>query len=183
LAKNMVEAGVRIIQLRIKDEPESTIIDIAKKVRRVIPKGTLFIVNDSPDIAIQSEADGVHLGQSDMSFNEAREILGPNMIIGLSTHNPNQTKVACELGPNYIGVGPVFKTPTKKIADPPLGIDKMEEMLSLSTVPAVVLGGIDHSNIQSVVDAGAKNICAVRCINQSANPLNDLKKIIDVVEN
>ncbi|MBN2343440.1 MAG: thiamine phosphate synthase [Deltaproteobacteria bacterium] len=183
LARIMVEQGVRIIQLRMKDAPRETIRDTAFALRSEIPASTIFIINDDPALALEVQADGVHLGQSDMPYAEARAMLGPDAIIGLSTHNPRQTEEACALNPDYIGVGPVYATPTKKIPDPVLGISGMREMLALSTVPAVCLGGIDHDNVDDVIAGGAQNICAVRCINAADKPDVELDKMISKMFN
>ena len=181
LAEVMVERGVRIIQLRMKDAPADEVLATARRLREIIPSGVTFIVNDSPMIALESGADGVHLGQNDMPCDEARKIVGPDAVIGLSTHNPAQTTAACALSPDYIGVGPVFATPTKKNPDPVIGLGGMAEMLSIATVPAVVLGGIDHDNLAEVLSAGARNVCAVRCINDSKDPGVELDRMIRAI--
>jgi thiamine-phosphate pyrophosphorylase len=178
LAAIMVERGLRVIQLRMKDAPRGEVIAVARRVRALVPAGTLFIVNDDPLIALEVAADGVHLGQDDTPYAEARRLLGEDAVIGLSTHNPAQTAAACALRPDYIGVGPVFETPTKRIPDPPLGLDGMRRMLDLATVPAVVLGGIDGANATSVVAAGARNLCAVRGINASAEPGAEIDRLL-----
>lgn len=183
LATTMVNKGVKIIQLRMKNVPRDEILATAKELRAIIPSSVYFIVNDDAHIANEVKADGVHLGQADMSYSDARQIVGPDAIIGLSTHNPVQTQNACGLSPDYIGIGPVYVTPTKKFPDPVLGIEGMKAMLKVATVPAVCLGGIDHSNINAVLGGGAKNICAVRCINASLTPEIELDKMIAQIEN
>lgn len=182
LAAIMVECGVGVIQLRMKDVPRSQVLERARALREIIPPGVLFIVNDHPEVAQEVRADGVHLGQDDMPFGEARTILGPEAVIGLSTHNPDQTRAACALGPDYIGVGPVFATPTKRIPDPAIGIDGLRQMLESATVPAVVLGGLDHDNLDQVLEAGARNVCAVRCINRSSDPAAEISRITRAIE-
>ena len=178
LTRVMVEKNVKIIQLRIKDASPPEVLDLAKRLRPLIPSHITYIINDDPHIARACGADGVHLGQADMTYSDARELLGPDAVIGLSTHNPQQTIDACKLNPSYIGIGPVYATPTKKIPDPVLGISGMQKMLAVSTVPAVCLGGIDHDNVDDVLAGGAKNICAVRCINASANPGLELDRML-----
>jgi thiamine-phosphate pyrophosphorylase len=182
LAALMAEQGVRLIQLRMKEAPKGEVVEVARSLMSIIDKRSLFIVNDDPFVAREVGADGVHLGQDDMPYEQAREILGPEAIIGLSTHNPDETRAACALQPDYIGVGPVFATPTKKKPDPVIGIVGMREMIAVATAPAVVLGGIDHSNAAEVLEAGARNICAVRCINQSHDPERELKRMLETVE-
>lgn len=178
LTEIMVEKGIRIIQLRMKDVPEEELLAVAGKLRPLIPSSVKFIINDSAAVAKECGADGVHLGQGDMAYEAARELLGKDAIIGLSTHNPTQTRAACALNPDYIGVGPVYATPTKKIPDPVLGISGMQAMLAVATVPAVCLGGIDHDNVDSVLQGGAQNICAVRCVNASLAPGAELDRML-----
>ncbi len=181
LAEAMVAHKIRFIQLRMKDAPREEVLKTARNVRDIVTGESLLIVNDDPEIAAEVGADGVHLGQDDMPFEEARRIVGEDAIIGLSTHNPDQTTSACVLKPDYIGVGPVYATPTKKIPDPPLGIDGMKEMLRLATVPAVVLGSIDETNASGVLAGGARNICCVRYINQSEEPGRELQRIKEII--
>jgi len=181
VAQAMADKKLSFIQLRMKNHLEQEILTVAKQLRKIIGPESIFIINDSPHIAAEVGADGVHLGQSDMSIEEARKIVGPDAIIGLSTHNPEQTIAACKKQPDYIGVGPVFPTPTKKIPDPAIGFDGMKKMLELATVPAVVLGGINHSNIQAVLDNGANSVCAVRCINASDNPKKEIDRLLEII--
>lgn len=174
LARVMVACGLRFVQLRIKDAPDEPIRAAAEAVRAVVPAGSFFIVNDRPDIARDVGADGVHVGQDDMSVELARAVVGAGAIIGLSTHSQDQTHAACaaleRARPSYIGVGPVYATPTKTNPDPTIGIDGMRSMLAIADaagMSAVALGGIDDTNIRAVFGARARNICAVRYINQA----------------
>lgn len=170
LAAVMVDRAVPYIQLRMKHAPRVEVARTARALRRIVEGPSKLIINDDPEIARDEGADGVHLGQDDLPFAEARRIVGPHAIIGLSTHNPGQTLAACALGPGYIGVGPVHTTPTKDIPDPVLGLDGMARMIELATVPAVAIGGIDLDNAAAVIAAGARNLCAVRAINQADDP-------------
>jgi thiamine-phosphate pyrophosphorylase len=176
-----VEMNIGFIQLRMKDAPETDVARTARAMKRIIDgSNSRLIINDYPRIAADIGAHGLHLGQTDMPYEEARKIMGDDAIIGLSTHNPGQTKQACSLMPGYIGVGPVFPTTTKKIADPPIGIDGMKAMLAASTVPAVVLGAITLENLPEILAAGAKMFSMVRPVNQSDNPAAVLKKILEI---
>jgi thiamine-phosphate pyrophosphorylase len=183
LAAIMVERGLRVIQLRMKGAPRAEVVAVARRVRAVIPAGVAFVINDDPGIAAEVGADGAHLGQGDMPYAGARRLLGEAAIIGLSTHNPAQTEAACALEPDYIGVGPVFATPTKRIPDPVIGLDGLQRMLVLATVPAVAIGGIDHGNSGEVVAAGAEHLCAVRCINGSDDPGAEIDRMLLVLRN
>jgi thiamine-phosphate pyrophosphorylase len=177
----LVNAEIPFVQLRIKDRPESEILPIAKKMRSITQgTGTKLIINDFPEVARACEADGVHIGQGDMSISDVRRVVGPDTIIGLSTHSPDQTIAACTLQPDYIGIGPVFPTPTKKKHDPVIGIEGMKAMLAVATVPAVVIGGIDLTNINEVLDAGAVNFCMVRQFTRSAEPEKTVAEIMRV---
>jgi len=181
LAELMCQRGIHFIQLRIKDRPADEVLDVARRVRRVVAPPSLFIVNDDPGVALASGADGVHLGQDDMPYARARDIVGPGAIIGLSTHDVGQTRAACALRPDYIGIGPVWPTPAKKNPDPAIGLRGMATMIAEATVPAVVLGSIDHDNVADVVAAGADNVCAVRAINQAADPGEALDRMLATI--
>jgi thiamine-phosphate pyrophosphorylase len=180
LANLLVEFEVPFMQLRMKTEDKYLVLKTAEKIRKISENSkTVFIVNDFIDITKDCGADGVHLGQDDTKPVDAREILGANAIIGLSTHNINQTKAAQDEPIDYIGIGPVYITPTKQIPDPVLGLEKMKEMLDASKLPSVCIGGIGFERIKSVLQAGAHNFSVVRLLNKSENPKSDLKKILD----
>lgn len=172
LAEVMVRCRVCYIQLRMKDTPREVVYETALRLRDIIGGNSLFIVNDDVELAREVAADGVHIGQDDMKYDDARRLIGPEKIIGISTHNPAQTQAACALrpGPDYIGVGPVYATPTKRNPDPVIGLDGMHAMLNAATLPAVAIGGINFENIKDVLASGARNVCAVRCVNQAEDP-------------
>jgi thiamine-phosphate pyrophosphorylase len=183
LASMMVAHSVRVIQLRIKDAPKSTIIQTAHSLRKITAgTGSYFIINDSPEIALQVQADGVHLGQDDTTYAKARALLGPEAIIGLSTHSVHQARAACALKPNYIAVGPVFSTFTKQNADPVLGLSGLKRICEVADVPAVAIGGIDHSNLRQVLDLGVPNVAVIGCICQSKEPEHSLKQMLETIE-
>ncbi len=182
-AEIMVELGVPYVQLRMKDGDKDEVRRIAERMRRITEHSqTRFIVNDYPDIAKEIGADGVHLGQSDMHYEQAREIVGDKSIIGISTHNPEQTKQACRLEPDYIGIGPVYTTPTKAVADPVIGLEGMAAMLASSTVPEVCIGGISLERLPEVLEAGARNVCIVRPVCQTENPKPVVMEILRIIE-
>ena len=171
-AQAAVNCGVPFIQLRMKGASREEIISNARKVREVTRgTGSLFIVNDDVTIAKEVDADGVHLGQNDMPLAEAREIWNVSgKIFGLSTHSEEQAEAAIAQKPDYIGIGPVFPTPTKAIADPDLGVERAGAIAKATPLPHVVLGGIDETNLADILRAGAVNYCAVRAIMQSPDP-------------
>lgn len=180
-AKLLVDYRIAFIQLRMKNAPLDVIRKTAEKLRLITAgSDSRLIINDDPDIALDACADGVHLGQDDMPYEKARSIVGPEAVIGLSTHSPEQTRSACALKPDYIGIGPVYPTPTKAKPDLVIGIEGMKTMLSLATAPAVVIGGIDLTNLREVLGAGAKNFCMVRQLMMSANPEKVLHKALKI---
>jgi len=177
----LVDYRIPFIQLRMKNEPRSMISLTAGKLLKIIEgSGSRLIINDSPEIASIVKAHGVHIGQNDAPYEKARSLLGPAAIIGISTHSPSQVKQACALSPDYIGIGPVFPTPTKANPDPVITINGMKQMLDKATVPAVAIGGIDLSNLRDVLFAGARNFCMVREIMRAENPEKTLKAALAV---
>ena len=179
-AEAAVKAGVKIVQLRMKHAPREEILREAREVRRITSgTETLFIVNDDPDIASEAEADGVHVGQDDLPPSEIRARYPDLRIIGLSTHNINQTRASTSQPIDYIGVGPVYATPTKDIPDPTLGLETMGEMIAAAAHPAVAIGGIDLSRLHSVISAGARNFAVVRAVCQSSNPYDEIRKFME----
>lgn len=177
-ARAAVKAGVKIIQLRMKHVSREEIIEEARKLRE-ITRGTdtAFIVNDDPEIAALVEADGVHVGQGDMSPSEVRRMYPSLKIVGLSTHNLEQVKASLSEPIDYIGVGPVYATPTKDIPDPTLGPDTAAEMIRSSKVPAVAIGGLDLETVKPVLEKGAKNFAVVRAVCKSPDPYGEIVKL------
>lgn len=167
-----VNCGLRYVQLRMKNAPRAAILAEARKVRAVTADTqTLFIMNDDVELAWAANADGVHLGQSDMPLDEARRLWStPGKIFGLSTHSEAQELAARALQPDYIGVGPVFPTPTKAIADPALGVERAGNIIKNSPLICVAIGGVNEQNLPEVLKAGAVNFCAVRAVMQSPEP-------------
>lgn len=170
-AKAAVKAGVKIIQLRMKHCPREEIVAMAREVRAVTAgTDTLFIVNDDPSIAAEVGADGVHVGQDDMSVAEVRAKYPSLKIVGLSTHNPEQAREAIAQKPDYIGCGPVWATPTKDIPDPTLGVETAVQMTRSVPFPAVCIGGVDAERLPELLRAGARNFSVVRAVCAADDP-------------
>ena len=129
----------------------------------------LFIVNDRPDLAVAAGADGVHVGQDDVPVSEARATVGRDRIVGLSTHSPAQIDAAGHLDVDYIGVGPVHATPTKP-GRPAVGVELVAYAAAHARPPFFAIGGINPSNVDAAIDAGAERIVVVRALTESANP-------------
>lgn len=158
----MLEAGVRLVQYRAKEkEFRSKYLD-CQEIRRLTREvGATFIVNDHPDLALMVEADGVHLGQEDYPIEAVRQLVGKEMIIGVSTHSPLQAEDAIRRGADYIGVGPLFRTTTKKNVCEPVGLDYLGYAVSRVSIPFVAIGGIKVHNVSEVRRRGARCIALV----------------------
>jgi len=171
-AEAAVARGVRYLQLRMKHAPRENIRATGARLR-AITRGTMtrFIVNDDVDLARELDADGVHLGQDDLSLTEARKRWpAQGKIFGLSTHNPDQARAAMALAPDYIGVGPIFATPTKEVPDPVVGLETLGKIERESPLTTVAIGGIDATNLPHVLAAGAINFAVVRAVNLARDP-------------
>ena len=177
-AEAAVKAGVSFLQLRMKDTPYKEVLEMATLIRGITTgTNTKFIVNDDVRIAAEAYADGVHLGQNDMPIAEARDFWQePGKIYGLSTHSEEQAQLALSGEPDYIGVGPVYKTPTKVIPDPVLGLDRMGAIIRAVPLPAIAIGGINETNLHAVLQAGAQNFSVVRPIMESHQPYVVIKE-------
>ena len=177
-AEAAVRANLRFVQLRMKNVSREYFLSTAKNLRAITAgTQTLFIVNDLPEIAAEVGADGVHLGQYDMPIPLARERFPSLKIFGLSTHSPAQVEAAKKLKPDYIGVGPVYATPTKAIPDATLGLETLSQMLATAHSPAVAIGGIDETRLPEVLRAGAKNFAVVRAVCGSADPYAAIRRL------
>ncbi len=162
IAGKACRAGAKIIQYRDKTSSQSELLKIAKEISGMCKESsTIFIVNDNISVALISEADGVHLGQDDLSIPDARSIVPENFIIGKSTHSIEQAVAAEKDGADYIGIGPLFKTPTKE-SYIPIGIGTGREVLKRVKIPVVGIGGINFDNIGVLKKIGFKNLAMVR---------------------
>ena len=183
IAEICVRQNIKYLQLREKDTDDRALLSIARDIKSITKaSATKFIINDRADICLLSDADGVHLGQDDISFPDIKRILPDDKVIGLSTHNFEQATSALSLNPDYIGFGPVYKTPTKQKPDPVVGCENLKHIISISQRPVVAIGGIDESNIHEVLAAGAKNVCMVRYFMESRDLENRIKKINELVQ-
>ncbi len=175
LLRAALDGGVDIVQLRDKEADNRVIERSADTFRRICDTyGVPFILNDDPELAMSVRADGVHIGQDDISVAEAREIIGPNHLLGLSTHSGDQIRAAHgtvrEGVPiDHISVGPIHETPTKA-GRPAVGLELIRHAAATSTIPFFAIGGIDPDNVLEVLQAGARRLCVVRAIRDAANP-------------
>jgi thiamine-phosphate pyrophosphorylase len=163
-----LQGGVDIVQLRMKRSDDEQVVDVAARVARACAEhGALFIVNDRPDLVLETGADGVHIGQDDTPVEDARQLVGDDRLIGLSTHSPQQIDAAA--GVDYIGVGPVEATPTKP-GRPAVGFGLVRYAASHAAVPFFAIGGIGAHNALLAREAGATRIAVVRALTECDDP-------------
>jgi thiamine-phosphate pyrophosphorylase len=183
VVKAMVDAGIRIIQYREKDKKLLYKYEECKKIRELTKEaGVTFIVNDDIHLAVAVGADGVHIGQEDLPIEEVRKLVGEQMIIGLSTHSPQQAQAAVTRGADYIGVGPIFTTATKRDVCAPVGLAYLEYAVQNISIPLVAIGGIKEHNIKQVRQKGATCFALVTEIVGAADiagKIRDIRKKIE----
>lgn len=183
-----IAGGVEVVQLREKELGDEELVAVANAARALCERlGALLIVNDRPLVARESGADGLHVGQDDMPVAQAREIVGPEMLIGLSTHAPDEIDAASPAAEDgtplvdYIGVGPVHETPTK-LGRPAVGVELVEYAASHAKVPFFAIGGLNASNLGEVLTAGARRAVVLRAIADAADPeaaARELRGLLD----
>ncbi len=182
LLNAVMAAGAGLIELRDREQPKSVLDRSGQTFRRLANTySALFIVNDDPYLAVELGADGVHVGQDDMDPAEARRVVGPNAIVGLSTHSREQIEAAAGQPVDYISVGPVWETPTKE-GRPATGLELIEAAAEMAPLPWFAIGGIDPGNVGRVVEAGAKRICVVRAIRDAQDPRAAATALFDAVD-
>ena len=155
--------GVEVVQYRNKSVETCEMYEEALRLKEIC-RCARFLINDRIDIALAVDADGVHLGQSDMPYQAARRLLGPEKIIGITVHSLAEALFAESLGADYLGVSPVFRTATKLDAGKPAGIALIEEIRSRVDIPLIAIGGINLSNAPDVILAGADGLCAISAV-------------------
>ncbi len=156
ILREFLACGVKLVQLRAKELSSGEFFTLAKEARQLTREaGATFIVNDRADIALACNADGVHLGQDDLPLAAARKVLGPDKVIGISTHDLDQARSAELNGADYIGFGPIFGSTTKDTGYTPRGIEMLREIRVAIKIPIVAIGGINEGNVADVWKAGA----------------------------
>ena len=173
-----VACGVSVVQYRNKNAKTREMYEEAVRLREIC-RDTLFLINDRVDIALAVNADGVHLGQSDMPCEAARKLLGGEKIIGITVHNLAEAVQAEGIGADYLGVSPIFQTATKPDAGKPAGISLIEEIRANVDIPLIAIGGIDHSNAIDVIRAGADGLCAISSVVAKEDVKAEIKKFQD----
>lgn len=177
-----IAGGVDIVQLREKHLPDEELVSVASAARALCEQlGALLIVNDRPWAALEAGADGVHVGQDDMPVAEVRDLVGPDVLIGLSTHSREQIDATDASLVDYIGVGPIHETPTKP-GRTAVGVKLIRYAAAHSPVPFFAIGGLDADNLAQALDAGATRACVLRAIAGAEDPeraARALRRLLD----
>lgn len=182
LLTRAIEGGVTVVQLREKECSSREFYELALRAKKILPPEIPLIINDRLDIALASGASGLHLGQSDLPVEVARKHLGPEAIIGLSVENLEQLKEAVNLPVDYLAISPVFPTPTKTDTGPAWGLDGLEQARNLTDLPLVAIGGINESNVVSVIKAGADGVAVVSAICAARDPEEAARRLRNIIE-
>jgi len=184
VVKEMILGGAKIIQYREKYRDIRTRYKECIEIKKLTEKNDVtFIINDNIDIAMLVKPDGVHIGQDDLPIKEVRELVGEDMIIGLSTHCPEQAQQAVRDGADYIGVGPIYATKTKDNVCSPVGVEYIDYVVNNINIPYVAIGGIKEHNINEIIKHKAKCICMVSEIVGADNIQQKIKSILKNINN
>ena len=157
---DLVAGGATLLQYRNKVANSATMLSQAREFRRLAPNARL-VMNDRADLCLAAGFDGVHLGQDDLSIAGARSLLGPGPLVGLSTHNPEQAREADTTTADYVAIGPVFATRSKRNPDPVIGLEGVAQARRTTGKPLVAIGGIDRRNCRDVIAAGADSVAVI----------------------
>jgi thiamine-phosphate pyrophosphorylase len=171
IARQLMNAGVRLLQYRAKNLPAREVLEAARQLAEASREvGANFFVNDRPDLAYLSGAHGVHVGQDDLSVEQARAIMGQDHWVGVSTHNLQQFQQAVATSADYVAIGPIFATTSKVNPDPVVGTEMIRRLRSLTAKPIVAIGGIRLENAAEVIEAGADSVAVISDILGAADP-------------
>ena len=174
------EAGASLFQYRNKTASMKAAYEEALVLRRAAAQaGVLFIVNDRCDLALAVDADGVHLGQGDMPLDMARKVMGPDKLIGISTHTVDQVMEAAVGKPDYLGFGPIFKPGSKQDHDPLVGLEGLRAMRSFTALPVFAIGGIQIEQVQAVMRAGADGVAVISAILKATDIREAVRSFLD----
>ena len=178
-----VEGGVTMVQLREKAADTRTFLSRGQELKQALHKyGIPLIINDRIDIALAIDADGVHIGQSDMPYETARRLLGKDKIIGLSVENINEALEANNLDVDYIGISPVFATPTKTDTAMPFGLDGLARAVRMSVHPTVAIGGMNEGTAAETIARGTDGIAVVSAIVTAASPREAASRLLKIID-
>lgn len=181
LVRQLLDAGVRSIQLRDKQMSAGKQVRVARSLQDACrAQGALFFVNDHVDVALGIGADGVHIGQEDLPLAEARAVLGPDALIGVSVSTVSEAEAAAAGGANYIGVGPIYETQTKP-GRTPLGTEVLTRIRAAVSIPQVAIAGIGPGRAAPVIEAGAAGVAVISAVLHAANPVQTATTLLEEV--
>ena len=163
-AQALVAVGCTLIQYRNKIGSAREMLSDARELRRIVGRDVTLIMNDRADLAVVAEFDGVHVGQDDLPVESVRKVVGSKMIVGASTHNPEQLRLADRTSADYLAIGPVFETSSKANPDPVVGLDGVKATRALTRKPLVAIGGITVANAKSVIESGADSLALISAL-------------------
>ena len=183
IVREAVEGGVTMVQLREKECPTGEFVALAKRLKALLaPLGVPLIINDRVDVALAVDVDGVHIGQSDMPYEVARRLLGKEKIIGLSVENFSDLEVANTLDVDYIGISPVYGTPTKSDTAEPFGLEGLRRAVEMSVHPTVAIGGMNAQTIGEVMAAGTDGVAVVSAICSAPSPRKAAEELLNIIK-
>lgn len=183
LARAMLGGGARLLQLRLKGVATGELLATAERIRELTSAvGATLIVNDRADIAVAAGADGVHLGQEDLPTSAARRVVGPDRLIGFSTHSETQLETASTSGADYLALGPIFATTSKATADPVIGCARLQAARRLVRQPLVAIGGITAATAREVLDAGADAVAVIGAVVRAPDVERATAELVGLVE-
>jgi thiamine-phosphate pyrophosphorylase len=181
-ARQLADAGVRLLQYRHKTASARELLDSSKRLSSLSrARGVTFIVNDRADVAALCGADGVHVGQEDLSVEDARAVVGAEALVGVSTHNREQFLRAVASSADYIAVGPVFSTTSKANPDPAVGLEFLRQVRPLTDRPIVAIGGITLERAADAICAGADSVAVISDILRAPNPVQRVRQFLEVL--
>lgn len=183
IVREAVEGGVTMVQLREKECPTGEFVALAKRLKALLaPLGVPLIINDRVDVALAVDADGAHIGQSDMPYEVARRLLGKEKIIGLSVENFSDLEVANTLDVDYVGISPVYGTPTKSDTAEPFGLEGLRRAVEMSVHPTVAIGGMNAQTIGEVMAAGTDGVAVVSAICSAPSPRKAAEELLNIIK-
>jgi len=183
LAASLAEAGVRLLQYRNKQASARELLEKSRPLaEELLPRQVHFIVNDRADVAALAGAGGVHVGQDDLGADAARGIVGPEAVVGVSTHNLEQFAAAAQTSADYIALGPIFATDTKANPDPVVGLEMIRAARRLTNKPIVAIGGITLERVAEVIAAGADSVAVISDILRAPDPAKRARAFIELLE-
>lgn len=183
IVSEAVAGGVTMVQLREKDAATGEFVELGRRLMSLLkPLGVPLIINDRVDVALAIDADGVHIGQSDMSYADARRLLGPEKIIGLSVENFEDLEAANKLDVDYIGISPVYGTPTKTDTADPFGLEGIRKAVEMSVHPTVAIGGMNVATVGEVIAAGTDGVAVVSAICSAESPRDAAAELATIIK-